>query len=225
MPEFTDMALAGLEKRAKHFHFLSAELSFFKLFNFNSATSSIESRRQLAKVLAELLPQWKPRNFLINPYFVPHECICINEASSAWDRGLPCISTFATRHSFLLPELLGLTPADMGWLQLGPEDWEEQPMYKKIFNYVHKLEVTNDVAERDVNLLSLKKNKVRTLGRLQDTMMMTSDTRRLRGPKYRRSSASKSSIQTAVDSIVRVSEAGREWLELYSSDSESDEDN
>ena len=58
------MAQARLEKRAKHLHFLSAELSFFELFNVNTATSSIESRRQLAKVLAELLPQWNPGNFL-----------------------------------------------------------------------------------------------------------------------------------------------------------------
>ena len=191
MPEFTDMAQAGLEKRAKHFHFLSAELSFFELFNVNSATSSIESRRQLAKVLAELLPQWNPGNFLINPYFVPHEDICTNEASSAWETGLPCISTFTTRHSFLLPELLGLTPADMGWLYLEPQAWKEEPVFCE---YVHSLEVTNDVAERDVNLLSLKKNKACTLSRLQDTMMMTANGRRLRGPKYRRSSLNKSII-------------------------------
>lgn len=61
---------------------------------------------------------------------------------------MPRIASFATRHSFLLPELLGLTPADMGWLQLGPEAWETDPTYRKIFEYVTKLEVTNDVAER-----------------------------------------------------------------------------
>ena len=164
MPELTDMAQAGLEKRAKHFHFLSAALTFF---NVNSATSSIESRRQLAKVRAELLPQWRPGNFLINPYFVPHEGICTNRASSAWEAGLPCISTFTTRHSFLLPELLCLTPADMGWLHLEPQAWKEEPVFCKD---VHSLEVTKDVAEQDVNLLSLKKNKVCTLSRLQNTM-------------------------------------------------------
>ena len=59
---------------------------------------------------------------------------------------------------------------------------------------MHSLEVINDVAERDVNLLSLKKNKVSTLSCLQDTMMMTADARRLLGPKYRRSSLNKSII-------------------------------
>jgi hypothetical protein len=218
------MAQARLEKRAKHLHFLSAELSFFELFNVNTATSSIESRRQLAKVLAELLPQWNPGNFLINPYFVLHEDICTNEASTAWETGLPCISTFATRHSFLLPELLGLTPADMEWLRLEPQAWKEEPAFCKLFKYVHSLEVTNDVAERDVNLLSLKKNKVGTLSRLQDTMMMTADTRRLQGPKYRRSSLNKSIIQKSVDSIMRVSESGQAWLESDLTDSESDSD-
>jgi hypothetical protein len=61
---------------------------------------------------------------------------------------VPGIESFATRHSFLLPELLGLTPADMGWLRLEPEAWEADPTYMKMFEYVNKLEVTNDVAER-----------------------------------------------------------------------------
>ena len=66
MPEFADMAQAALEKRGHHLQFLSAELSIFELFNVNSATSSVESRRRLGAKLAELLPQWTPGNFLIN---------------------------------------------------------------------------------------------------------------------------------------------------------------
>ena len=93
---------------------------------------------------------------------------------------------------------------------------------------MHSLEVTNDVAERDVNLLSLKKNKVGTLSRLQDTMMMTADARRLQGlnlgPKYRRSILNKSIIQKSADSIMRVSESGQAWLESDLTDSESDSD-
>ena len=127
----------------------------------------------------------------------------------------------ATRHSFLLPELIGLTPADMGWLHLEPQAWKEEPVFCE---YVHSLEVINDVAERDVNLLSLKNNKVCTLSNLQDTMMMTADARRLRGPKYRRSSLNKSIIQKSVDSIMRVSESGKAWLESDLSESESDSD-
>jgi hypothetical protein len=73
---------------------------------------------------------------------------CTNAASPAWEEEVPWIASFATRHSFLLPELLGLTPADMGWLQLEPEAWGTDPTYIKIFDYVEGLEVTNDVAER-----------------------------------------------------------------------------
>ena len=98
------------------------------------------------------------------------------------------IASFATKNSFLLPELLGLTPADMNWLQLEPEAWSTNPNYRKIKEYVTKLEVINDVAERDVNLLSLKKSKVRTLARLNDSMIMTSEGRRVRGSRYCRKS-------------------------------------
>ena len=55
-------------------------------------------------------------------------------------------------------------------------------------------------------------------------MMMTADARRLRGPKYRRSSLNKSIIQKSVDSIMRVSESGQAWLESDLSESESDSD-
>jgi hypothetical protein len=74
MPEFTAMAQAGLEKRGRHLQFLSAELSFFELFNVNTATSSVESRRRLGAALADLLPQWTPGNYLINPVGNP---ICV----------------------------------------------------------------------------------------------------------------------------------------------------
>ena len=54
-------------------------------------------------------------------------------------------------------------------------------------------------------MLSLKKNKVRTLARLQDMMMMTAEGRRVRGQRYTRRKTNKAMVQTAVDGIIRVS--------------------
>ena len=53
-------------------------------------------------------------------------------------------------------------------------------------------------------MLSLKKNKVRTLARLQDMMMMTAEGRRVRGRRYMRRKTNKAMVQTAVDGIIRV---------------------
>jgi hypothetical protein len=54
-------------------------------------------------------------------------------------------------------------------------------------------------------VLTLKRNKVRTLTRLQDTMMMTAEGRRVRGPRYTRGKENKAMVQTAVDGMIRVS--------------------
>lgn len=62
----------------------------------------------------------------------------------------------------------------------------------------------NKLFPRDVNLLSLKKKKVRTLARLQDSMKMTAEGRRVRGQRYTRRKTNKAMVQTAVDGI-RVS--------------------
>jgi hypothetical protein len=62
----------------------------------------------------------------------------------------------------------------------------------------------NKLLPRDVNVFTLKKDKVRTLARLQDTMMLTKEGRRVRGEKYRRRKANKGMVQTAVDGIIRV---------------------
>ena len=224
MPEFSLMAEAGLKKRGRHLQFLSAELSIFELFNVNTATSSLESRRRLGAALAVLLPQWTPGNFLINAYHVPDIDFCTNSASSFWEEGVPSIASFATKNSFLLPELLGLRPADMNWLLLEPEAWSTNLNYRKIQEYVTKLEVTNDVAERDVNLLSLKKSKVRTLARLNDSMIMTSEGRRVRGSRYCRKGSNQAMNQIAVDKLIAVTKLGRSWLGDSSSEEETDEE-
>ena len=61
-----------------------------------------------------------------------------------------------------------------------PNKWMEYESYKKAYDYVTKLQVTNDTAERNINLLVTKMKKVITHQRLQEAMVTTKDMRRLR---------------------------------------------
>ena len=54
------------------------------------------------------------------------------------------------------------------------------PNYEDIILGDTALQVTNDTAERNVNLLVTKMKKVRTHQRLQEAMVTTKDMRRLR---------------------------------------------
>ena len=63
----------------------------------------------------------------------------------------------------------------------------EHNSYRKAYEYVTKLQVTNDIAERNINLLVSKMKKVRTHQRLQEAMVTTEDMRRLRENYKRRS--------------------------------------
>ena len=58
---------------------------------------------------------------------------------------------------------------------------------KKAYDFVTKLQVTNDTAERNINLLVTKMKKVRTHQRLQEAMVTTEDMHRLRKNYKRRS--------------------------------------
>ena len=56
-----------------------------------------------------------------------------------------------TRHSFKLFNILGL---DFSWLEMEPGKWEEVDDFKTAWEFVKTVKVTNDVAERGVNLAS-----------------------------------------------------------------------
>ena len=75
-----------------------------------------------------------------------------------------------------------------------PNEWMEYESYKKAYDYVTKLQVTNDTDERNINLLVTKMKKVRTHQRLQEAMVTTEDMRRLR-ENYKRRSNNKTLIQ------------------------------
>ena len=185
MPEFAELAVAALSKREGNIQMLSHELCVFELFNVNTITSSYQSRRDMAVALRSWLPSWEPGNFLVNSYYVPGPDFCNGE--TYWENGNPSLATFTSRHSFLLFELLGLEPADLAWLEVEPSEWMEHNSYRKAYEYVTKLQVTNDIAERNINLLVSKMKKVRTHQRLQESMVTTEDMRRLRENYKRRS--------------------------------------
>ena len=178
MPEFAELAVAALAKREGHIQMLSHELCIFELFNIETATSSYQSRKDMAVALKSWLPSWEPGNFLVNSYYVPGPDFCDGDAY--WENGRPSLATFTSRHSFLLFELLGQEPADLAWLEEEPSEWMEYDSYKKAYDYVTKLRVTNDIAERNINLLVTKMKKVRTHQRLQEAMVTTENMRRLR---------------------------------------------
>ena len=186
----------------------------------NTVTSSYQSRKNMAVALRSWLPGWEPGNFLVNSYYVPGPDFCNGE--TYWENGRPSLATFTSRHSFLLFELLGQEPADLAWLEEEPSEWMRYDSYKKAYEYVTKLQVTNDVAERNINLLVSKMKKVRTHQRLQEVMVTTEDMRRLR-ENYKRRSTNKEIIQNVVDKMLRNSEAGRQWLQGELSENESSE--
>ena len=101
----------------------------------------------------------------------------------------------------------------------------EQPTYMAVHNFVWKMEVTNDPAERAIKLLGERIRTVHTHERLLETIVTTEELRRLR-ENYRRKNTNKDLIQKVTDNMLRSSEQGKNWLQSEStlSTEESDSD-
>ena len=156
-------------------------------------------------------------------YTVPGPAFCLGD--EFWDQGDPSLHIFINKLSFLIFELLNQTPDDLAWLTLEPEEWMEQPTYVAVHNFVCKMEVTNDPAERAIKLLGERIRTVHTHERLLETIVTTEELRRLR-ENYRRKNTNKDLIQKVTDNMLQSSEQGKSWLQSESiiSTEESDSD-
>ena len=65
----------------------------------------------------------------------------------------PGLDTFVGQQSWLLPSLLNLTSENMEWLDLDVHQWQLMSGFRKFSNFVRKLLVVNDPAERGVKLI------------------------------------------------------------------------
>ena len=65
----------------------------------------------------------------------------------------PSLASFVGQQSWLLPSLLKLTPENMEWLFLDVHQWHLMSGYRRFSEFVMKLLVVNDPAERGVKLI------------------------------------------------------------------------
>ena len=66
---------------------------------------------------------------------------------------LPELSTMLGPESWLLFNKLGMGDEDLDWLHLDPLVWDFMPGYIKFRDFVKKLTIVNDPAERGVGLI------------------------------------------------------------------------
>ena len=66
---------------------------------------------------------------------------------------LPDLSTMLGPESWLLFNKLRMSDEDLDWLQLDPLVWELKPGYVRFRDFVKKLTIVNDPAERGVGLI------------------------------------------------------------------------
>ena len=66
---------------------------------------------------------------------------------------IPSLASFVNEQSWLLPSLIGLGEEDMEWLLLEVHQWTLMSGYRKFTEFVMKLLVVNDPAERGVKLI------------------------------------------------------------------------
>jgi len=98
------------------------------------------TREQLAKALFDSL---KPAAFdSVKPEFPK---VKMNKEISIGEQ-------FITESSWLLFSILGLDHPE--WLQISMFEWDQNPDYCKLHQFVSNVHVTNDIAERGIKLIT-----------------------------------------------------------------------
>ena len=92
---------------------------------------------------------------------------------------IPSLSNFVGPKSWLLPHLLGLAAADMEWLQLDVRQWPLMSGFKVFYEYVTKMLVVNDPAERGVKLIQDFVNTTQDEDIRQWRMLSAGDQRKM----------------------------------------------
>ena len=71
------------------------------------------------------------------------------------DGSLPSLSPMVGPRTWQILEILGLHGSQVEWLRQDPGLWEANEGYRRLEDFVTRLEVTNDGSERDVKLIQV----------------------------------------------------------------------
>ena len=71
-----------------------------------------------------------------------------------------------------------MTDVDMEWLQLNPEQWEFMSGYRRFRDFVQKLTIVNDPAERGVGLIKQFISTFQNEGSCQDNLLAVAEHRK-----------------------------------------------
>ena len=92
---------------------------------------------------------------------------------SNWDNGGPSFDSFITLDSFLIFHLLKQQPGDLTWLVEPVIEWENHDKYIEFKEYVKKLAVVNDAAERMIGLIKPIVSKFKKESNLPGALSVT----------------------------------------------------
>ena len=130
----------------------------------------------MAAALADLLPSWGGEEFSVTEVKLPGPKYASN--FSNWDNGGPTLDSFITQDSFLVFHLLKQQPEDLNWLVEPVADWENNHSYMKFNDYIKKLAVVNDPAERMIGLIKPIVANFKKESSLQGALSVTEITRK-----------------------------------------------
>ena len=100
-------------------------------------------------------------------------------SARSWLAGrLPELSTFLGPESWLIFDKLGLSDEDMDWLQHDSGQWECAGGYRRFRDFVKKLTIVNDPAQRGVGLVKQFINTFQNEASCQDNLLAVSKHRK-----------------------------------------------
>ena len=114
-------------------------------------TLDVEVRQAMATALADLLPSWGGEEFPVTEVKLPGPRHASNPSN--WNNDGPSLDSFITLDSFLVFQLLKQQPGDLIWLVEHVVEWESNQCYMQFRDYIKKLAVVNDPAERMIGLI------------------------------------------------------------------------
>ena len=168
---FPDLAGVVLDSISLHLWYLTPQCVPLALTDDNL---SPDQRSWIATGLSniprqEVLPLGKPSFPDLSSYPDKH-----------WFKGkLPELSTFLGPESWLLFNKLGLSGEDLDWLLLDPLVWDSMPGYVKFRDFVQKLTIVNDPAERGVGLIQEFISTFQNEESCQDNLLAVSQHRKV----------------------------------------------
>lgn len=124
-------------------------------------------------------------------------------------------STFVSVNSFIDPilnmflqyvtQVQHQDHTKMGWLERPVEEWEADPHYKELFEFVTNLLVVNDCAERYIKLVSERIKTVRSEKRLRETVLTVAEMNRL-SMGFKRETLKKKQIEDVLKKMLKMGE-------------------